>query len=717
MRLPAVIFRPEPAALAVLSARALLVATLVVGAASAAIPETAAPAIAAEAAPTTQELLASPEGNRIAAARDRVLPVVVSILTVRQDYRQGGPSLSVSSGSGTVVSAAGHIATNAHVTQNGKSFRVVFADGRELPAKLVGTDTLSDLAVLQVQPPAPEKFAYAEFARQLDLKPGDTVLAMGAPWGLSNSMSAGVVNNPRRLLVSLFDDEAEYEDSLSEDEPTGRYYAWIQHDASIAPGNSGGPLVDMSGRIVGVNTRGMIVGGDLAFAIPGAEAGRIVRDLIDKGRVDRVSLGFRLRSLKGTSFTEGLLVNAVERGSAPEKAGLQAGDRIVSLNGQAITALQPIDVPRVQQYIAELPIDSLVTLRVERDGKQRDLQIKALAQPRERGKEMALAAYGMSASELTPAMGRRRNLEARAGVLVTGVRPGGPAAVARPEIEAGAVISAVNGKPVRTLGDLLAAAAGAGEDKPLVLRLENNGEQRLSLLKPVFGDQAREPLPELPKSWVGVEVQPFTGSLARETGLPGPGFRIARLYPGSPLGQAGAKVGDLLVAIDGQPLKPGNDISAEEFDQRVHDLSVGTRAHFAAMRDGKPQAFDIAVLPSPVDTSGLRTLAVARLRAQLREIGFYDRVEMKLPTDGQGVFIDGVESGGAAGLAHLKRGDIITRLGNDAVSTPNELSKALEEALAAPGTGLIPLQVIRGNQTRILYLERYWLNADAPEPR
>ena len=89
----------------------------------------------------------------------------------------------------------------------------------------------------------------------MDLQPGDTVLAMGAPWGLSNSMSAGVVNNPRRLLVSLFDDEADYEDRLGADQPTGRYYAWIQHDASIAPGNSGGPLVDLSGRIVGVNTR------------------------------------------------------------------------------------------------------------------------------------------------------------------------------------------------------------------------------------------------------------------------------------------------------------------------------------------------------------------------------------------------------------------------------------------------------------------------------
>jgi serine protease Do len=657
------------------------------------------------------------EASRISAARDHVLPVVVSILTVRQDYRQGEPSLSVSSGSGTIVSPQGHIATNAHVTENGKSFRIVFADGRELPAKLVGTDTLSDLAVLQVQPPKPETFAYAEFATSLDLKPGDTVLAMGAPWGLSNSMSAGVVNNPRRLLVSLFDDEAEYEDSLSEDEPTGRYYAWIQHDASIAPGNSGGPLVDLSGRIVGVNTRGMIMGGDLAFAIPGTEAGNIVRQLIAKGRVDRVSLGFRLRSLKGTPFTQGVLVNSVERGSPPEQAGLQAGDRILSLNGKDVDALQPVDVPRVQQMIAELPVDSKVKLRVDRKGKQSDIELTAQPQPPGRGSEQALAPFGVSGSNLTADMGKRRNLDARAGVLVTGVRPGGPAAVARPEIEAGSVITAVDGKSVANVEELgrIAQAARSVKDPTMVVRVEVRGEQRLSLLKPVYGDQSRDPLPELPQAWVGVEVQPFTASLAKDIGLQSPGFRISRIYPGSPLGDAGAKVGDLLVSMEGRPLKPGNDISAEDFDQQVHDLTVGTKAKFGALREGKPMEFSIAVQPSPVDTSGLRTLAVARLRAQLRELGFYDRVALKLPTDRAGVYIDGVESGGAAGLAHLKRGDVIVSLGDRAVDNPGELSSALEQALAAPGTGLIPLQVIRGNQTRILYLERYWLTVDGPE--
>jgi serine protease Do len=210
---------------------AMLLTMAVSGAASAGLPPLVGLAQAQAGGPSPA---AVPEtaGSRIAAARDAVLPYVVSILTVSESYQQGEPALSVSSGSGTVITPQGHIVTNAHVVEKGKAFRVVFADGHELPAKLIGEDTLSDLAVLQALPSKPEVFKHAEFATVNDLQAGDTVLAMGAPWGLSNSMSAGVVNNPRRLLVSLFDDEADYEDTLGPDLPTGRYYAWIQRDRS-----------------------------------------------------------------------------------------------------------------------------------------------------------------------------------------------------------------------------------------------------------------------------------------------------------------------------------------------------------------------------------------------------------------------------------------------------------------------------------------------------
>jgi serine protease Do len=249
----------------------------------------------------------------------------------------------------------------------------------------------------------------------------------------------------------------------------------------------------------------------------------------------------------------------------------------------------------------------------------------------------------------------------------------------------------------------------------LIVTFESNGEQRLSLLTPEFGDRVRTPLPELPQAWVGADVQPITASQAHEIGMSAPGYRIARLYPGSPLGKAGAKIGDLLLAIDNDPLKPNNETSSEGFDLRVRDLTPGTKARFSAVRNAAPISFDVTLAESPIEVSGLATLAVTRLRAQLRELGFYDRVSQQLPEDRTGVLIDGVESGGAAGLAHLQRGDVVIRVGSEPVSSPTQLVNALEKALAESGDELIPLQVIRGNETRILYLERYWLRADAPE--
>ena len=669
----------------------------------------AATPVLAQPAPAATSVRASDAG-RISTARDRVLPVVVSILTVREDHRQGEPVLSVSSGSGTVVTPQGHIATNAHVTENGKSFRVVFADGRELPARLVGTDTLSDLAVLQALPPTPEVFAHADFATTLDLQPGDTVLAMGAPWGLSNSMSVGVVNNPRRLLVSLFDDEADYEDRLGADQPTGRYYAWIQHDAAIAPGNSGGPLVDLSGRIVGVNTRGTLFGGDLAFAIPGPDAGEVVQALVAKGRIARTHLGFRLRSLKGTGLKEGVLVNAVERGSAAEKAGLLAGDRILTLQGESVRALQPVDVPALQRRLAELPPGTKVALDIDRAGRRSGITLSAVVLPEDGVDERAFAPFGLSLAEMTPAMGRRRNLDDASGLLVTGIRPGGPAAIARPALAQGDLIRGVNGKAVSS-HEALAAIAGTppGDGKPLVIAFEREAEQRVAVLAPIHGDRVRTPLPELAKAWAGVEVQPVTASLARDLGLSAQGFRIIRLYPGSPLAAAGARIGDLLTTLDGEPLRAANENSADGFHQRVRDLPIGSAARFQALRGGQPKVFALTLAESPVNTSGLRTLALTRLRAQLREIGFYDRAARRLPAGQAGVVVDGVEAGGPAGLAHLNGGDIIISLGGEPVRDLTGLAQALERALAKGNGSVVPLQVIRGDETRILYLERYWL--------
>lgn len=680
----------------------LLVALLVAGigpvAAQTAMEPVAEP-VAAHAVPA----------NSMTLARDRVLPVVVSILVVREDFQQGQPVLSVSSGSGTVVTPEGHIATNAHVVQNGRNFRVVFADGRELPARLVGSDPLTDLAVLQAQPAKPEVFAHARFAEQLDLRAGDTVFAMGAPWGLSNSMSAGVVNNPRRLLVSLFGDESDYEAQLSEDEPTGRYYAWIQHDAAIAPGNSGGPLVDVQGRIVGVNSRAMIMGGDLAFAIPGPDAGAIVATLIAKGRVTRANLGFRLRSLKGSGFSEGVLVSAIERGSVAEAAGLQVGDRLLAMGDVRVDAPQPVDVPAVQRHIAELPVGQPLRLRIERNGKPKQITVTPQPLARDGGDERALPALGMSVLELTPAMRRARNLDESQGLVIVGLQPGGSGATARPALARNDLLTRINGTAVTDVAGAEAVLANLPDGKPVLVEFNRNAEQRIAIIKPQSADRERVPLPELPKAWSGAEVQPVPASLARDANLPGAGFRIVRLYANGPLEKAGAKVGDYLTALNDEPLRPTNETSDDGFQQRVRDLAPGSEIRFSGYRGNQPLNLQARLVEAPASIAGLRTLAVSRLRVQLRELGFYDRVARRLSADSAGVLVDGVESGGPAGMAHLRNGDVILALAGERVDSPAALSRRLDQQLAAHPTASIPLTVLRGPETRILYLEPYWL--------
>jgi serine protease Do len=668
------------------------------------------PAPVAAAAETGQEpLLSAPAeaGERIRSARDAVMPYVVSILTVREDYAQGEPVLSAASGSGTLVSPQGHVVTNAHVVQNGRAFRVVFADGHERVATLEGVDSLSDLAVLQVQD-EPLPTPHARFSERLDLQAGDTVMAMGAPWGLSNSLSLGVVNNPRRLLVSLFDDEAEYEAQLGADEPTGRYYAWIQHDAAIAPGNSGGPLVDLSGRIVGVNTRGMILGGDLAFAIPGPDAARVVQALIVDGEVRRAGLGIRLRSLKGSGFEHGVLVNAVERDSPAEAAGLRAGDLLLSLDGEALHTPQPVDVPALQRRIAELPVGGEVALDYRRDGRTRRIRLPVCVLPRDRGEDGVVAAIGASLAELTPAMARRRLLGDERGLMIGSVRPGGPAANARPALRPGDVLLRLDGHPLPGLEQLRAGLAD-GDSRERVLEVLRDGQRWWVAIVPELRDRENRPLPELPKSWAGAEVQPVPATLARSFGLQGPGFRLTRVYEGGPLAVAGARVGDFLDRLEGEPMRPTGDANDDGFHQRVRDFPPRARVRFSGTRDGEPLELVVELGDAPVSINGLRTLSLSRLRMELRELGFHDRIARRLPPGQSGVLVQTVQAGGPAGLAHLQAGDVILAVDGRPVATPPELQAYFA---ALPGTvpRRLALQVIRGSEVRVLYLDTRWLS-------
>lgn len=653
--------------------------------------------------------------SSMAVARDAVLPHVVSILVVRQDFAAGEARLSLSGGTGTIVSADGFIATNAHVTENGTRFRVVLNDQREFPAVLVGTDPISDLAVLKLQAPSGVRFGFATFANDLSaLKPGDTILAMGAPWGMRDSVTAGVINHVSRLMVSLFEDEADYEQSLNATQSTARYYAWIQHDASISPGNSGGPLVDLSGRVIGVNTRGNVFGGDMAFSIPAPIAASVVQALIKDGKVTRSDFGFNVRSLRGTDLAEGVLISGVDRESLAEKAGLKPGDLLLSVDGKAITLAEPESVPDFRRTLAERPIGSVLKLSVRRAQQVLTIAIASVSQTDQKPDEQEIAHWGISVGEITADVVRTRYLDSASGVLVAGLRTGGPAGTAQPPLQMGDRITHVNDKAVQAISDFKKLAGSLpepspnqSEPEPVTLSVDRAGNRLLVLLTPAPKRIIPPVNPELSKAWAGWEVQPIPGTLASQLNLAEAGFRVTRLYPKGPAELAGVQIGDLITGTGANPVKPSGLKETSALDLRVRNALMTEPLKISVLRGGKSQTLALSLVEKPNPAETVDRLWNDDLSTQLRELTFFDRIERKLNTSQNGVVVERVENGGYGGLAHLREGDLLVRLGEQNISDLASFSAALAVAQNTQVAKLSFL-VMRGTGTRLLFVESPW---------
>ncbi|MEO1015295.1 MAG: Do family serine endopeptidase [Pseudomonadota bacterium] len=382
-------------------------------------------------------------------------------------------------GSGFFVDATGHIVTNNHVIEGSDEIRIRLANGDELDAELVGADPLTDLAVVKVKAPKGQKFV--EFASDVNLRVGETVVAVGNPFGLGGTVTSGIVS------------------AIGGENRQGQFLDYIQIDAPINRGNSGGPTFDLQGRVVGVNTaiyspNGGSVG--IGFAIPARVARATVDQLIAEGAVTRGWLGVSLRELDSTfaaaigrDNTDGAFVEDVLDGTPAQKAGLQAGDLILRVDDEPIK--DTIDLSR---KISSYPPGERVRVTFVRDKKQRTLNVTL----GERGGDDEIAANdkgdargdGDMAAELGLRVGRLDD-EARAqyrlpndvtGVVVTGVKRDGVAAEAG--LRSGMVILEADGEPVTTPAALEAkvdAALKDGKDA-ILLRLQVGGAKRFAAL-------------------------------------------------------------------------------------------------------------------------------------------------------------------------------------------------------------------------------------------
>jgi serine protease Do len=405
--------------------------------------------------------------RRMRQATDRVFPSMVFIVNVEEGFSGGRTQKSVSSGSGFLIDAQGHIVTNYHVAGQGKVLVVTLASRRKVEAELVAGDPYTDLAVLKVDPAKafPDgRPVFAGFGDSDKLQEGDFVLAMGSPLSLARSVSFGIISCRNRTLGTMR--VAGHE--------TGKYNTWLQTDAAINPGNSGGPLVNLEGEVVGVNTRANLAADNIGFAIPSNVVRDVVAALLAYKRVPRSYLGLTLQpteALENTAIArprEGVLVAAVAEDSPAQAAGIRPGDFVTRLNGASFAARFVQDLPDLYQRVSKLPVAEPAKLTVRRGGQV--LEIAARPEPlgRDVGRETQVEAWGLTVRAITGRMRLDLGLADRAGVIVTGVRAGGPASG---RLERGDIIRTVQGEPVRHLAGFLRLAQESNRNDDEIVRL------------------------------------------------------------------------------------------------------------------------------------------------------------------------------------------------------------------------------------------------------
>ena len=346
---------------------------------------------------------------------------------------------SQSLGSGFIISADGYILTNAHVVEQAEEITVKLTDKREFKAKVIGADRRTDIALIKIEA---SSLPVVRFGNPSALKVGEWVLAIGSPFGFENTVTAGIVSAKGRSL------------------PQENYVPFIQTDVAVNPGNSGGPLFNLKGEVVGINSQiysrtGGFMG--LSFAIPIDVANDIAQQLRTAGKVTRGRIGVVIQPVTkeladgfGLSRPQGALVNSVEKGGPAEKAGVEAGDVILRFDGKQVNASG--DLPRL---VGATRPGAKVTMQVWRNKQSRDLQVMVAemqeergARPGRRGGKPPAASpgqYGLALSELSDA--QRKELKVSGGVLVENVQ----GAAARAGIRRGDVILAVNNQDVKSV--------------------------------------------------------------------------------------------------------------------------------------------------------------------------------------------------------------------------------------------------------------------------
>ena len=638
-------------------------------------------------------------------AIERMRPALVRIHVVSTEYREGREIKMQAVGSGAIISKDGYLITNHHVAGHAARIVCTLWNREEIDAELVGTDPLTDISILKLKPTKPREFAFATFGDSDKLVVGDSVMAMGSPMALSQSVTLGIISNVEMVMPRLFGSMGRLR---MDGEDVGALVRWIAHDAAIYGGNSGGPLVNLQGQIVGINE----IRFGLSGAIPGNQAHAVAEELIAHGKIRRSWLGIDAQPLfKHTEGTNGVLIGGVVSNSPAADAGLQTGDLLVILNGKTVNVHYDEEMPQFMRLVTSLPIGKEVPAVAVRGGKQMNFKLV----PVERGEinppEQELKQWGLTVRDISFLTAREMKRTNQEGVLVTSVRPGGPSGEAKPALDSHDVLTEVNGWPVKDVAGLVKTTQTLTQDKtvptPVLATFERDARRYLSVIK-VGIQELRDPGLEVTKAWLPVETHVISRDIARQVGNPDlKGFYITQVYTKTVAEKAGLQPGDFIVAVDDEKLTATGPEHEEEFGALIRQYDIGAKVQLTIVRGKNQLKVPVELVRSPKLQREMKKYRNEDFEFTARDVAFFDVAEQQWSEGQRGALVEEVKPGSWAELGSLYSDDLIVEVDGQPVDDVESL-KTIMEQISRDKKPVVVMKVVRGIHTAFLEMEPTW---------
>lgn len=642
-----------------------------------------------------------------------VCPSLVNIEPIVENYYGGKKEKTTGTGSGVILSTEGYVLTNYHVTQGAKVSLVTLYTKETIKADLVGEDPLTDLAVMKLRlnelPKGSDDLTPANFGNSDKVEVGDYVLAMGSPYALSQSVTLGIINNNQRI----FQNKREGVDpDLIIGKSSGLLTRWLQHDASISPGNSGGPLVNLKGEVIGINELGSFFGGDMGFAIPSNLAEEIYTQLIAQKYVSRSWLGLIFQPLPQKNVGKGVIISSVSKDSPGSKAGLMPGDILLEINGIKVDAHFDEEIPEIYRLTADIPVSKNITVKFLRNNVINNVKISPIQQKEYKGEEAELKKWGITIQEITEPFARESMIDFTDGVKITGVRAGGVAANAKVPIVSDDILKSIEGKPIKNIEELKEAykelTTDGAEVKDILVEVWRNEQNVLSVMKSNEKEESKEDKPqELGKAWVGCAVQVLTEDLADKLGVEKGGVRLTRVYKNAPSAKAGLMVGDIVKSFDNNKILASQPYEIDMFKTIVRKAAIDEPVDMTIIRDKKEMNLKIIPILEPTNDTSIDIYEDKEFELTVRGITFNDRMDKKYLEGVNGLIITVVEPAGWAGFGGLHNQDILISIDDQIVDTVDKYKEVIKK-IKESKEKQVKFFIQRRTTTSFIFIEPDW---------